>query len=75
VDSSTSLPEDLIFPGSIMVVEPLGNETHLHMDIMGVKMMSKSEGGQIFKPNETMKMAMNLKEMHLFDAETTRVVY
>ena len=75
VDSSNSFPEEWIFPGSIVVVEPLGNETHLHMDIMGVKMMSKSEGRQILKPNENIKLGMNLKEMHLFDAETTLVVY
>ncbi|MCD4718733.1 MAG: sn-glycerol-3-phosphate ABC transporter ATP-binding protein UgpC [Desulfobacula sp.] len=75
VNSSTSLPKDWIFSGSVMVVEPLGNETHLHMDIMGVRMMSKSEGRQILKPNETIKIGMNLNEMHLFDAKTTRVVY
>lgn len=75
VDDGTSLPEDWIFKGSIMVVEPLGNETHLHMDIMGVRMMSKSDGRQILKPNETIKLGLNLKGMHLFNAETTRVVY
>jgi len=71
----TSFPEGWIFEGMIMVVEPLGNETHLHMDINGVKMMSKSEGKKIFKPNEKIKLHMNLNEMHLFDAKTTQVVY
>ncbi len=75
VDGSSSLPEDWIFSGNIMVVEPLGNETHLHMDIMGVRMMSKSEGRQILKPNDNIKLGLNLKEIHLFDAETTRVIY
>ncbi|MDX2439759.1 MAG: sn-glycerol-3-phosphate ABC transporter ATP-binding protein UgpC, partial [Desulfobacterales bacterium] len=51
----TSFPEEWIFEGIIMVVEPLGNETHLHMDINGVKIMSKSEGKKIFKPNEKIK--------------------
>ena len=45
------------------------------MDIMGVRMMSKSEGRQILKPDENIKLGMNLKEMHLFDADTTRVIY
>ena len=71
----TSFPEEWIFEGMIMVVEPLGNETHLHMDINGVKMMSKSEGKKIFKPNEKIKLHMNLNEMHLFDAKTTQVIY
>ncbi|MCD4744257.1 MAG: sn-glycerol-3-phosphate ABC transporter ATP-binding protein UgpC [Desulfobacteraceae bacterium] len=75
INTNTSLPKDWIFQGNIQVVEPLGNETNLHLDIMGVKMMSKSEGRQTFKPNENIKVGLNLNEMHLFDLETTRVVY
>jgi multiple sugar transport system ATP-binding protein len=75
VNSNTALPEAWIFPGEVMVAEPLGNETHLHMDIMGVKLMSRSEGRRIFKPKEEIKLGMNLNEMHLFDAETSRAVY
>ncbi len=75
INTHTSLPEDWIFKGKIMVSEPLGNETHLHMDIMGVKLLSKSEGKRIFKPNETLKLGMNFNEMHLFDAKTTQVIY
>ena len=74
-DAKTSFPEEWIFQGDVLVVEPLGNETHLHMDIMGVKMMARSEGRRIFKPNENIKIGMNLEEMHLFDAKTTKVVY
>ena len=73
--TNTSFPETWVFQGNVMVVEPLGNETHLHMDIMGVKLMSKSEGKQLFKPNETIKLGLNLNEMHLFDAKTTQVIY
>ena len=71
----TSLTEKWIFEGTIMVVEPLGNETHLHLEINGVRMMSKSEGKKIFRPNEKRKFHINLNEMHLFDANTTHVVY
>jgi multiple sugar transport system ATP-binding protein len=58
-----------------MVIEPLGNETHLYMDIMGVKIMSKSEGKWSGKPKKNIKMGMNLKEMHLFDTEINKVIY
>ncbi len=71
----TSFPEEWAFEGTILVVEPLGNETHLHMDISGVRMMSKSEGKKIFSPNEKIKIHMNLNEIHIFDAKTTQVVY
>jgi multiple sugar transport system ATP-binding protein len=75
VGNDTSLPGEWIFKGTVIVVEPLGNETHLHIEVNGVRMMSKSEGKKIFKPNEKIKFHMNLDEMHLFDAKTTQVVY
>ncbi len=74
-DTQTTLPEDWTFQAEVMVVEPLGNETHLLMDFMGVQMMSKSEGRRLFKPKEKVKMSMNLAEMHIFDAKTTQVIY
>jgi len=74
-DAQPNLPEQWRFPGKVMVVEPLGNETHLHVDIMGVKLMSRSEGRQVLKPNEDITLGLNLEEMHLFDAKTTMVVY
>ncbi|WP_300459750.1 sn-glycerol-3-phosphate ABC transporter ATP-binding protein UgpC [Desulfobacula sp.] len=75
VDDTSLLPGEWIFPGKVLVFEPLGNETHLHMDVMGVQLMSRSEGKRIFRPNEDLNLGMNLNEMHLFDAKTTQVVY
>ena len=75
INTHTQLPEEWRFAGIVKVVEPLGNETHLHVDIMGVKLMSRSEGRQILKPNQDISLGLNLNEMHLFDAKTTRVVY
>jgi len=73
--SSKPLPDKWIFPGKVLVVEPLGNETHLHVDIMGLKIMSRSEGKKIIKPNEKINFYLNLNEMHLFDATTSKVIY
>jgi multiple sugar transport system ATP-binding protein len=75
MDEQSSFPKERIFSGTVLVFEPLGNETHLHMDIMGVQMMSRSEGKRFFRPDETLDLGMNLNEMHLFDAKTTRVIY
>ena len=74
-DAQPNLPEEWKFPGMVTVVEPLGNETHLHVDINGVKFMSRSEGRQMLRPNEDITLGVNLNEMHLFDTKTTRVVY
>ena len=74
-DTQPNLPEEWKFPGIVMVVEPLGNETHLHVDINGIRLMSRSEGRQMLRSNEDITLCLNLNEMHLFDAKTTRVVY
>ena len=74
-DTQPNLPEEWKFPGMVMVVEPLGNETHLHVDINGIRLMSRSEGRQMLRPNENITLGLNLAEMHLFDAKTTRVIY
>ncbi len=70
-----SVPADWQFDGQVVVAEPLGSETYLHMDISGVKFMSKSEGKQLYTPGETVSLSMNLKELHLFDADSTQVIY
>lgn len=75
LNGRTDLPEEWRFKGKVNVSEPLGNETHLHMEISGVKMLSKSEGKTVFKPGDTVELGMNLKELHLFDARTTKTVY
>ncbi len=75
VDSGKDVPETWRFDGRVVVAEPLGSETYLHMDISGVTLMSKSEGRLIFNPGETVALAMNLNELHLFDAATTKVIY
>jgi multiple sugar transport system ATP-binding protein len=74
-EAQPTLPDAWKFPGTVMVVEPLGNETHLHVAINGVNFMSRSEGRQLLRPNENITLSLNLAEMHLFDAGNTRVVY
>ena len=75
VEPNADIPQKWIFKGKVLVFEPLGNETHLHMDIMGVPLMSRSEGKRIFKPGEPLNLLMNLDELHLFDAQTRQVIY
>ncbi|MFH1153768.1 MAG: sn-glycerol-3-phosphate ABC transporter ATP-binding protein UgpC [Pseudomonadota bacterium] len=74
-DTDPQVQDSWIFDGRIRVVEPLGNETHLHVEIQGITVIARGEGRRIFKANEPIRLALNLDEMHLFDAETTKVVY
>ena len=75
VDEKVRLPEEWIFPATVQVVEPLGHETHLHLDMSGFVLLGRSEGRRTIRPNETIQLGFNLKEMHLFDAQTRQVVY
>lgn len=75
INTHTQLPEDWIFNANVLVVEPLGNETQLHVDIMGIRILSRCEGRRIVRAKEKINLGMNLNEMHLFDAKTTRVIY
>ena len=73
--AQAKISQDWIFQGKVMVAEPLGHETLLHMDIGGVKLMAKSVGKQVYTPGESITLGMNLDELHLFDAKTTKVIY
>jgi multiple sugar transport system ATP-binding protein len=75
INTHTQVPEEWRFKAKVMVVEPLGNETQLHVDIKGIKVLSRSEGRKIVRANEEINLGMNLDEMHLFDAKTTKVIY
>jgi multiple sugar transport system ATP-binding protein len=57
------------------VVEPLGGETHMHMDFKGVSFIAKNEGRRIFHAGQQLRMGMNLNHLHLFDAGTTQSIY
>lgn len=62
-------------PGVVAVVEPLGSETNIHMDLQGIRVIGKCDGQRPVRMGETLKMALNLKHLHIFDAQTTQSVY
>ncbi|MGA6925534.1 MAG: sn-glycerol-3-phosphate ABC transporter ATP-binding protein UgpC [Desulfosarcina sp.] len=76
VDSGNgAFPDEWKLDGTVDVVEPLGGETHMHMNFSGVSLVAKSEGRKIFKAGQQLRMAMNLNHLHLFDAGTTHSIY
>ncbi|MBN2177905.1 MAG: sn-glycerol-3-phosphate ABC transporter ATP-binding protein UgpC [Deltaproteobacteria bacterium] len=68
-------PEEWKVEGTVEVVEPLGGETNMHMDMYGVKFIARSEGRRIIRVGEKLMLALNLDHLHIFDAKTTRSVY
>lgn len=68
-------PDHWKFKGLINVTEPLGNETHMHLDVEGVKMTGICEGRKRIKPEQTVELTFNLNHLHIFDAQSSMSIY
>ena len=69
------LPDNWKVDGVAEVVEPLGSETNLHMDLQGAKVVAKCDGRRIVKAGDRFKMSLNLEHLHIFDRESTLSIY
>jgi len=67
--------DDWKIPGVVDVVEPLGNETHVHVDIGGARVLAKCEGRRVVTPGDNVRLEVNLNQLHIFDADSTQAVY
>ncbi|MFZ0614128.1 MAG: sn-glycerol-3-phosphate ABC transporter ATP-binding protein UgpC [Desulfobacterales bacterium] len=74
-DGSETLLARWTVPGLVDVVEPLGSETNLHMDLRGIRVIGKCDGRRLVRVGESIEMALNLEHLHIFDAATTQSLY
>jgi multiple sugar transport system ATP-binding protein len=74
-NKDAQFPDSWTVEGTVEVVEPLGGETHMHMNFKGATFITKAEGRTIYKTGQTLRMAMNLNHLHLFDADTSLAIY
>ena len=74
-NANNKFPEEWKVDGVVEVVEPLGGETNMHMDLQGTKFIAKSEGRRIIDVGSQFKLALNLKHLHIFDANTKLSIY
>ncbi|MBW1636038.1 MAG: sn-glycerol-3-phosphate ABC transporter ATP-binding protein UgpC [Deltaproteobacteria bacterium] len=74
-DENSSGRSDWIFPGTVKVVEPLGNENHFHVEMDGVSFVARCEGRRIIKTGQEIDLFFNLEQLHIFDSKTTKVIY
>lgn len=74
-NGDNKFPEEWKVSGIVDVVEPLGGETNMHIDIQGVRFIARSEGRRIISIGEKMRMAFNLEHLHIFDGKTSLSVY
>ncbi len=73
-NSKISCPENWIVDGIVDVIEPLGNETHLHLTIHGVKLTGICEASASVGAGEKVKLVCNVNNMHLFDSITEKAL-
>lgn len=74
-DGKNASRPEWVFLGLVKVVEPLGNENHLHVVLQGVTFVARCEGRRIVKAGEKIEVAFNLEQLHIFDEKTTKVIY
>ncbi len=60
--------------GLVEIVEPLGGETHLHVNIAGVRFIARCEGRRQVAANQEMDFSLRLDAIHLFDAESRQAL-
>ena len=74
-NGGNGFPEEWKADGVVEVVEPLGGETNMHMNLQGINFIAKSEGRRVINVGEKLRLALNLEHLHIFDAKTTLSVY
>ena len=74
-DEKKAIHPEWVFSGVVKVVEPLGNENHIHVEIGGATFVARCEGRRIIKSGEKIDIAFNLEQLHIFDTKTTNVIY
>jgi multiple sugar transport system ATP-binding protein len=63
------------FGGKVDVIEPLGGETLLHLEVEEAKLIAKCDGRIQLTHGSDIKMTFNLNRLHVFDAQTQKNIY
>jgi multiple sugar transport system ATP-binding protein len=74
-EGTYNIAQDWKFDAEIVVTEPLGSETYMHLDVSGLKITGKCDGRRAVHPNDRIKLAFNLNHLHIFDAESAKSIY
>jgi multiple sugar transport system ATP-binding protein len=61
--------------GVVEVVEPLGSETNMHMDLQGTRLVARCEGRRQVASGDNLTMRLNLQHLHIFNAATEQSIY
>src|SRR6056297_1343449 len=79
VDSSIThdfdLSEDNTFNADVEVVEPMGSEIYLYLAEAGHSMIARVEAESKAEVGDTIKLGVDLRKIHVFDAENEDAIF
>ncbi len=71
----STLPEDEnALTGVVEIVEPLGADTEIHVDVDGVLITARLEGHVPVRVEETVHLLVDRDKLHAFDLETEKAI-
>ncbi len=71
----THIPEkDNVFTGTVEVVEPLGAETEVHVNVGEHRVIARVDGHAPVHPGTKVELLADLDRLHAFDLETDRTI-
>ena len=72
-DSLKNSPE-AVFTAQISLTEMMGSEIYLYMEGNGQKMLARIPSHFDFKTGETVRLAIDMTKIHVFDKETQKII-
>lgn len=73
-DGRSDFPDAWKFDVDAVITEPLGSETHMHVNANGIKITGKCEGRKVVHPREKITLSFNLKKLYIVDAASTKSI-
>ncbi|MFZ5990239.1 MAG: ABC transporter ATP-binding protein [Deinococcota bacterium] len=71
----TAIPEaENIIKGTIEVVEPLGADSEIHVDVGGTVITAKVDGHAPVRPGDTVELLVDTGRTHTFDVDTEKSI-
>lgn len=65
---------DSVVKARVEVVEHMGAELYLHVDVNGQNLIARVNSRSDFRPGQDIQLALDLNKIHIFNAETEQAV-
>ena len=69
-----TLPQEAVFESTIKVYELLGAEVFLYFDLEEFPITARVDPRTTARPGDTIKFAMDVEKIHVFDKETSKTI-